>query len=246
MTLTARDVRKQREAEQRRKAIIKIVRKLIRKGGIGEISLRKVAEMAGYSTTVVYSLFEDKAMLITQAMDEDLLELTRVLDAAARCDDQGVLFVLIGDGMMRQHLQQRVSSEQLDNVVILPSIAKELARSYISAADLCLVTLLDIPLFHGAIPTKLLDYMACARPVLCGVAGEAGEIVERAGAGLVFKADCNDLLAAISELLDDQDKRRAFGEGGARYVREHFSADASRIRMEKVLVRAAAVTEPIG
>ena len=169
-----------------------------------------------------------------------------VLDAAARCDDQGVLFVLIGDGMMRQHLQQRVSSEQLDNVVILPSIAKELARSYISAADLCLVTLLDIPLFHGAIPTKLLDYMACARPVLCGVAGEAGEIVERAGAGLVFKADCNDLLAAISELLDDQDKRRAFGEGGARYVREHFSADASRIRMEKVLVRAAAVTEPIG
>ena len=40
MTLTARDVRKQREAEQRRKAIIKIVRKLIRKGGIGEISLR--------------------------------------------------------------------------------------------------------------------------------------------------------------------------------------------------------------
>lgn len=86
MTLTARDVRKQREAEQRRKAIIKIVRKLIRKGGIGEISLRKVAEMAGYSTTVVYSLFEDKAMLITQAMDEDLLELTRVLDAAARAE----------------------------------------------------------------------------------------------------------------------------------------------------------------
>ena len=75
--------RKQREAEQRRKAIIKIVRKLIRKGGLGEISLRKVAEMAGYSTTVVYSLFEDKATLITQAMDEDLLELTRVMTEAA-------------------------------------------------------------------------------------------------------------------------------------------------------------------
>ena len=83
MTLTAREARKQREAEQRRKAIIKIVRKLIRKGGMAEISLRKVAEMAGYSTTVVYSLFDDKAMLITQAMDEDLLELTRILGDAA-------------------------------------------------------------------------------------------------------------------------------------------------------------------
>ena len=61
MTLSPTEQRKAREAEQRRKAIIKIVRKLIRKGGMGEISLRKVAELAGYSTTVVYTLFGDKA-----------------------------------------------------------------------------------------------------------------------------------------------------------------------------------------
>ena len=83
MATTAKETRKLREAEQRRKAIIKIVRKLIKKGGLGDVSLRKVAELAGYSTTVVYSLFEDKATLITQAMDEDLLELTRVMTAAA-------------------------------------------------------------------------------------------------------------------------------------------------------------------
>ena len=47
LSSTPKDVRKQREAEQRRKAIIKIVRKLIKKGGVGEISLRKVADMAG-------------------------------------------------------------------------------------------------------------------------------------------------------------------------------------------------------
>ncbi len=83
MTQSAKDLRKQREAEQRRKSIIKVVRKLIRKGGLGEISLRKVAELAGYSTTVVYSLFEDKATLISQAMSEDLLELTRAMRAAS-------------------------------------------------------------------------------------------------------------------------------------------------------------------
>jgi len=76
--------RKRREAEQRRKAIIKIVRKLIKKGGVGEISLRKVAELSGFSTTVVYSLFDDKAMLISQAMGEDLMELTRVMREATR------------------------------------------------------------------------------------------------------------------------------------------------------------------
>ena len=89
MTLTPTEQRKAREAEQRRKAIIKIVRKLIRKGGMGEISLRKVAELAGYSTTVVYTLFGDKASLITQAMDEDLLELTRAISQAVSQAEPG-------------------------------------------------------------------------------------------------------------------------------------------------------------
>ncbi|MDO9004812.1 MAG: WHG domain-containing protein [Aquabacterium sp.] len=83
MTESVKELRKQREAEQRRISIIKVVRKLIKKGGLGEISLRKVAELAGYSTTVVYSLFEDKAMLISQAMGEDLLELTNAMRRAS-------------------------------------------------------------------------------------------------------------------------------------------------------------------
>jgi AcrR family transcriptional regulator len=87
VTQSAKDLRKQREAEQRRKGIIKVVRKLIRKGGLGEISLRKVAELAGYSTTVVYSLFQDKATLISQAMGEDLLELTGTMRAASEAHD---------------------------------------------------------------------------------------------------------------------------------------------------------------
>lgn len=89
MNLSPTEQRKAREAEQRRKAIIKIVRKLIRKGGLEEISLRKVAELAGYSTTVVYTLFGDKASLITQAMDEDLLELTRLIQLAAAQAEPG-------------------------------------------------------------------------------------------------------------------------------------------------------------
>lgn len=88
MTQSVKELRKQREAEQRRKSIIKVVRKLIKKGGLGEISLRKVAELAGYSTTVVYSLFDDKAMLISQAMGEDLQELTNAMRRAGEAHSQ--------------------------------------------------------------------------------------------------------------------------------------------------------------
>jgi AcrR family transcriptional regulator len=74
--------RKLRESEQRRKDIIKAVRRLIKSGGARAITLRKVAEEAGFSTTVVYGLFGDKATLITQAMDSDLLDLAKAMHAA--------------------------------------------------------------------------------------------------------------------------------------------------------------------
>lgn len=74
--------RKLRESERRRKEIIKAVRKLIKTGGAREITLRKVAEQAGFSTTIVYSLFKDKATLITQAMDDDLLDLVKAMRQA--------------------------------------------------------------------------------------------------------------------------------------------------------------------
>jgi len=74
--------RKLRESEQRRKDIIKAVRKLIKTGGTREITLRKVAEQAGFSTTVVYALFKDKATLITQAMDDHLLDLVKAMRTA--------------------------------------------------------------------------------------------------------------------------------------------------------------------
>ena len=71
--------RKLCESEQRRKDIIKAVRALIKTGGAREITLRRVAEKAGFSTTVVYNLFQNKATLITQAMDSDLLDLVKAM-----------------------------------------------------------------------------------------------------------------------------------------------------------------------
>ena len=76
---TSVELRKLRESEQRRKDIIKAVRALIKTGGAREITLRKVAEKAGFSTTVVYNLFQNKATLITQAMDSDLLDLVKAM-----------------------------------------------------------------------------------------------------------------------------------------------------------------------
>ncbi|MEC5159512.1 MULTISPECIES: TetR/AcrR family transcriptional regulator [unclassified Janthinobacterium] len=67
------------KAHSRREHIIEVVKNLIKRGGAREVSICKVADAAGFSTSVVYALFRDKAALITQAMGRDLLELARLM-----------------------------------------------------------------------------------------------------------------------------------------------------------------------
>lgn len=159
-----------------------------------------------------------------------------VLEAARHSTDDRLRYLLVGDGMKRPQLEARVSELGLNNVKILPPIPKDEARGYINAADICVVTLLDIPLFLGAIPTKLLDYMACGRPVLCGVAGEAGEIVHTAGAGLTFQAnDALQLAELVEELRHDKAARISMGERAEAYIKRHFDASGNRAAMEALL-----------
>lgn len=75
--------RKEREARVRQDHILSVVKALIKKGGAREVSIRRVAEEAGFSTTVVYAHFKDKATLITRALDADLLALVAAMSGAA-------------------------------------------------------------------------------------------------------------------------------------------------------------------
>ncbi|MEO8544343.1 MAG: glycosyltransferase family 4 protein [Betaproteobacteria bacterium] len=148
-----------------------------------------------------------------------------------------LLFVLVGDGIKRQITEQQVSSEGLSNVLVLPPVPKHEARHYINAADVCLATLQDIPLFDGAIPTKLIDYMACGKAVLCGIRGEAQRIVEDSGAGMAFEPDDDAHLGRlVIELVDDAERAAAMGASGLAYVQARFSAVKMRRQMEAVLM----------
>lgn len=150
-----------------------------------------------------------------------------------------IVFVLIGDGMKRVETEKHVTALGLKNVLVLPPVPKDEARLFINSADLCLVTLRDIPLFDGAIPTKLIDYMACGKAVLCGIRGEAERIVDDANAGVMFEPDNDEQLSRlVTELLHDSARAAKMGAGGLGYVQSRFSAATMREQMESVLLAA--------
>ena len=74
-------------------------------------------------------------------------------------------------------------------------------------------------LFKTVIPTKLLEYMACERPVVVAVDGQARQIVEEAGGGVFVEPENSKaLVKAILDLAEDSERRRRMGASGRQYI----------------------------
>lgn len=151
-----------------------------------------------------------------------------ILDAAeAMRDDPRVGFVLMGSGAERDAIVRRVRERGADNVAVLDQQPRERAAALLSLASAAIVHLKDQPVFETVIPTKLLDGMAAARPVLLGVRGQARAILEEAGAGLAFEPENPaDLVRAVQTLMADPQGAADMGRRGRDYVVRRFDRRA--------------------
>lgn len=144
-----------------------------------------------------------------------------VLEAAAQlADDPRIHIALVGDGDRKPDLIARAGELGLRNVSFSGPIPKRDVPSWLARADACLLTYQDAPLFGGAMPNKLFDYMGAGRPILAAVPdGEAARAVRAAGCGIVTPAeDAPALAAAIRSLAADRPAARAMGNAGVAYV----------------------------
>jgi colanic acid biosynthesis glycosyl transferase WcaI len=136
------------------------------------------------------------------------------------------MFLLIGEGAEKQRIIDLAAARRLTNIQFLGQQPREQIPAYVSAADLCLVMLKKTELFKTVIPTKLLEYMACERPVIVAVDGQARQIVEEAGSGVFVEPENSKaLVKAILDLAEDSDRRRQMGISGRRYIVSKFSRE---------------------
>jgi glycosyltransferase involved in cell wall biosynthesis len=162
-----------------------------------------------------------------------------ILDAArlALAEAADLRFVLAGDGPEGARIAARASALHLTNVLVLPPIPKGATRAFYNACDACLVPLAPIPVFQETVPSKLFEVMACERPVVACLAGEAKDIVERSGCGVVAPPGnpraLADALIALTKM--DGEHRAALGRAGGRYVRAHYDRRVLAARYLEVL-----------
>lgn len=149
--------------------------------------------------------------------------LDQVLDAALNtAATPEIRYVLIGDGPEKQALMSNARNRQLNNVEFRDPVSAASMPAIVAAADIVLITLKGyIP---GAVPSKLYEAMASARPVVLVASGEAADIVRTHNAGIVVEpGDIVGLTRALLTLCGDPALRSELGANGRRVAEESFS-----------------------
>jgi colanic acid biosynthesis glycosyl transferase WcaI len=153
-------------------------------------------------------------------------DLDTVLDAADMCAHlmPQVVFLLVGEGAEKERIVAQVHQRRVRNVRFLPQQQREKIPALVGASDVCLVTLKRSDVFKTVIPTKMLEFMGCARPVVLAVEGQASELMKAAGGGIcIAPQDPGALLNGIQQLYSDRDLCRRLGQNGRNYISENLS-----------------------
>jgi glycosyltransferase involved in cell wall biosynthesis len=146
---------------------------------------------------------------------------------------------LVGDGTQKKMLQEKVTTEKIENVLFFDPVPKTEIYDVLQTADCFLMPLLDSPVFYwGVSPNKLFDYFAIARPVIFAV-NSPFDLVAKAEAGISIPPNNPEALADAMEqasLLSSK-QRWEMGINGRKYLEEHHDLQKLAHNLESFLVR---------
>ncbi len=150
-------------------------------------------------------------------------------------------FLLVGEGAEKERILLQVRERRLNNIRILDQQPRGRVPALIRTADVCLVLLKKSQVFETVVPTKMLEFMACGRPVILTARGEAANLLEAAGAGVSIPPEDSAALArAIEALYRDPHRRSSLGKNGRAYMVRHLSRRQTASAYMALLQRVAA------
>jgi colanic acid biosynthesis glycosyl transferase WcaI len=154
--------------------------------------------------------------------------LENVIEVAHRLkDDDDIIFAIVGEGMKKNNLMEKVNNQQLQNVQFIP-FQPQADLPYLLASSDVLIVPLDIDKSQLSVPSKLSNFMATGRPIL-GLAHEDSEtakVINESKCGICIRPDNVDEIAkTIVDLKNSKELRETYGNNGRHYAEEHFSKE---------------------
>ncbi|MBJ13369.1 MAG: hypothetical protein CMG62_09910 [Candidatus Marinimicrobia bacterium] len=152
-------------------------------------------------------------------------DLNTIIKAAEYLKDYNIDFRLIGEGVCKSEIEM-LAKPYKEKIHFHRSLVREDLIKWIKKSSVCLVPLKNKKLFNSALPSKMFEYMACAKPIIVGVNGEAKKIVNSSGAGIAIEPEDPIMLSkAILTYFNNKEKCKTDGQNGMTYITKKLSKE---------------------
>ena len=165
-----------------------------------------------------------------------------VLNAAKIIQDQAsdVEFVIQGGGELGSKIQSGISNLNLKNIVFMDKILqRDEVSKLLSNSDLLLLPLANFNGQYVGMSSKLYEYQAVAKPILCCANGVPADYVSETKSGVVIKpGDHKELAEKILFLKKNPDLVKKMGDKGRAYVEKNASIQQIGMQIQSLFVNS--------
>ncbi len=147
-----------------------------------------------------------------------------------------ILFLIVGSGVLKEKLEDEARKKNLTNIIFTGSQPRAHMPDFVAASDICIIPYKAADTFRSTFPSKMFDYMAGSRPIIINLKGEASELIEKAGCGILVKEEnAQSLAEALTNLQKNPEQTKAMGKSGRKFVEQYYQREIIAQDLEKLL-----------
>ncbi len=132
-----------------------------------------------------------------------------------------VKLLIIGAGPKFENLKSLCTTLKLDDCIIFTGFIKQNEiPKYFALADICINSFMINSVTDKILPTKILEYLSCGKPVLSTPLKGTVELLPNENFGIIYSQQDN-FINSLTHLLQDKEKLIELGNNGFCYIKEN-------------------------
>lgn len=235
----------------------------LKKTSIISFDLADIIGVNNYATKIgmqKYPINQDKVVFIELAIDTDVFrpvpverhsrftvlyngvfgpayDFDLILDAAKELEKDNIDFVIAGKGERKEYILEGIQKRLLNNVILKEPVNEITALiERLNMCDIAVVCLVPAAVSETPHPSKIFEYMACGRPVVCAGSGALDEFFAKSKAGYIVKpGDLKGFVAAILQLQRNKELREEMSVNARKYIVENHSMQVYIKNLEQII-----------
>ena len=162
---------------------------------------------------------------------QDILSLVNSIDYSIL--GQRAIILLMGDGNQFDKIKNTINKKNLTNIVLMPTVDRKRYLSFMSKADIGLVSL-SKKMSSNNYPLKMIGYMQLAKPILASVNknNEMIQMIVKNNIGLVSLAsDEKSFNKNLDIMITNEAMRKEQGENALKLFNDKFTVKVAALQI---------------